>query len=373
MLIGRLCRKQGLMVSGFYVLRQSLQNFKRLAEGLSSGVEKGEESDKKGSLKLPEMYGGGGAAAQAPPAAAKKAPPAKAPAPKGKGKEEDKAEELSAAEEEAKRVAEAKEAELARLAVEAQTKRKHPHMLLWLKTKIEIISILLSQNRIEDVTDSISVAKLECMSIRDQLFIRRLDEIDFMVLVQGGSVQEALAKSSAINAHAKKFHQSDVSYAEFLGNLSELLYNLGRRDEACEAVKEGRKISWYRLRDQGIEIDQQDINKAGDVLVQNDRKRPNEEVLAGFASAAAVVGKDKKAAPAKDAKAPKAAANAAEEPAEADEEDPAPLDFSVPVVYDLVAGDAAINSSKVAVNIYLESLQLAIRFDIRYSQYCIVL
>ena len=93
MLIGRLCRKQGLMVSGFYVLRQSLQNFKRLAEGLSSGVEKGEESDKKGSLKLPEMYGGGGAAAQAPPAAAKKAPPAKAPAPKGKGKEEDKADD----------------------------------------------------------------------------------------------------------------------------------------------------------------------------------------------------------------------------------------------------------------------------------------
>ena len=40
-------------------------------------------------------------------------------------------------------------------------------MLLWLKTKVEIISILLSQNRIEDVTDSISVAKLECMAIRD--------------------------------------------------------------------------------------------------------------------------------------------------------------------------------------------------------------
>lgn len=60
--------------------------------------------------------------------------------------------------------------------------------MLWLKTKIEIISILLSQSRIEDVTDSISVTKLECMAIKDQLYIRKLDEIDFMVLVKGGQL-----------------------------------------------------------------------------------------------------------------------------------------------------------------------------------------
>ena len=88
-----------------------------------------------------------------------------------------------------------------------------------------------------------------------------------MVLVKGGKLSEAMQKASEINTHARKFHQVDVSYAEFLGNLSELLYNLGKSDEACEAVKEGRKIAWYRLRDQGIEIEPQNINKAGDVLV----------------------------------------------------------------------------------------------------------
>ena len=158
-------------------------------------------------------------------------------------------------------------------------------MLLWLKIKVEILSILLSQSRIEDVTDALSVTKLECMAIKDQLFIRKLEEIDFMVLVNSGKVQEAIQKSNEINTHAKKYHQTDVSYAEFLGNLSELLYNLGKKDDACDIVKEGRKIAWYRLRDQGIEIDQQNINKATDVSVQNDRKRPNEEVLAAFASA----------------------------------------------------------------------------------------
>lgn len=88
-----------------------------------------------------------------------------------------------------------------------------------------------------------------------------------MALVKGGKVQEAIEKSNEINSHAKKYHQSDVSYAEFLGNLSELLYNLGKQDDACNIVKEGRKIAWYRLRDQGIEIDQQNINKSVEVLV----------------------------------------------------------------------------------------------------------
>lgn len=47
---------------------------------------------------------------------------------------------------------------------------------------------MLSQNRIEDVTDTISVTKLECLSIRDFLFIRQLEEIDFTVLVKSGKV-----------------------------------------------------------------------------------------------------------------------------------------------------------------------------------------
>ena len=80
------------------------------------------------------------------------------------------------------------EAERAKAEVQAQLKRTHPHIMLWLKTKIEIISILLSQSRIEDVTDSISVTKLECMAIKDQLYIRKLGEIDFMVLVKGGQL-----------------------------------------------------------------------------------------------------------------------------------------------------------------------------------------
>ena len=91
------------MVNGFYVLRESLQNFKKFAEGLSTNIEKGEESQDKGSLALPEMYGGGGAALAAGGAPKKGgAPPPKAAAP-AKGKKDDAGPELTAAEETAKR------------------------------------------------------------------------------------------------------------------------------------------------------------------------------------------------------------------------------------------------------------------------------
>lgn len=51
--------------------------------------------------------------------------------------------------------------------IENNPRRQHPHMLLWLKTKIEIITLLFNQKRIEDCEDSITVCKLECMNIKD--------------------------------------------------------------------------------------------------------------------------------------------------------------------------------------------------------------
>jgi hypothetical protein len=33
------------------------------------------------------------------------------------------------------------------------------------------------------------------------------------------------------------------------------MYNIDKSEEAGDVVKEGRLIVWYRLRDQGVEID----------------------------------------------------------------------------------------------------------------------
>lgn len=264
LLLGRLFRKQGLLISGFYALRQGLKNFLSLAEGQTADIEKGNEDKDKGSFELPEIYGGNGVVggnAAADKGAKGKAAPAKAPAKaagkgKGGGAEEEKSDEQLAAEKEQERVRNEQRASALKELVQAQNRRKHPSIFLWLKTKIEIITILLWQNRTEDVSDSIAVARMETLSINDKLFVRKLDEIDFMVSVKQGQIDAAMFKADQIRAHAKEFSQSDLSYAEFLGNLSELLFKMRQSDEACKVIKEGRLIAWYRLRDQGIEIDQ---------------------------------------------------------------------------------------------------------------------
>ena len=45
--------------------------------------------------------------------------------------------------------------------------------------------------------------------------------------------------------HAQKYFHTDKLYAEFLGNFSELMYNIDKREEAVEVVKEGRMIAWW--------------------------------------------------------------------------------------------------------------------------------
>jgi len=94
-----------------------------------------------------------------------------------------------------------------RAELEADPRRKHPHMLLWLKTKIEVIDILFRQKRFEDCEDSIEITKQECEAIKDQVFRRQLNEVEFMMMVQYGDRDKALVKGRSIREHAKKFSQ----------------------------------------------------------------------------------------------------------------------------------------------------------------------
>lgn len=103
-----------------------------------------------------------------------------------------------------------------------------------------------------------------------------------MILIFGGEVDEAIRFGETIKKHASTYFQSDIAYANFLGNLSELMYNRDRRPEANEAVKEGRLIVWYKLRDYGLDLEQTNINFKGDVKVNKARVKPSEDVLAQF-------------------------------------------------------------------------------------------
>ena len=57
-MLGRIFRKQGLLINAYYAMKQGLLNFKLIAEGWSNDVETGQEPKDKGSFELPQMFGG---------------------------------------------------------------------------------------------------------------------------------------------------------------------------------------------------------------------------------------------------------------------------------------------------------------------------
>lgn len=287
-LLGYIFKKKGLLLESFYVLRQGLQNFKLFAEGCTKGIETGLEAKEKGSFALPELFGGqsanpaanlkGGQPGKAPAKAPEKVPPAKG-APAGKGKDALPDEDALAKEEEERKKKLVIERERLRVQTEMQAKRRHPHMLLWLKLKMELIRILMAQNRIEDVADCISIMKIESLTVKDTYFTRRVNQIEFMLLVQSGEIQKALNKGYEIINYSKKYGHDDKDMSEFLGLFGEFLYNVDKRDEAVELLRQGRMDFWIKARNNGVEIVPTDINLRGEVMVNADRKKVTEEAI----------------------------------------------------------------------------------------------
>lgn len=168
---------------------------------------------------MPEMFGGSAANASAKPGLTKapsklpeKAPAGKAPA---KGAKAEAEEDALAREEEERKKQQALERERLRVKVEINPKRRHPHILLWLRAKMDLIRILMAQNRVEDVTDCLAVMKLECLSVKDAYFVRLINQCNFMLLVKAGETKQALVKGYEIMNYAKKHEHSDKDLAEF--------------------------------------------------------------------------------------------------------------------------------------------------------------
>lgn len=89
-------------------------------------------------------------------------------------------------------------------------------------------------------------------------------EVEFMMEVYRGEIESALKSAEKIKKHASAYHHNDISYATFLGNLSEFIYNKDKHYDCVDNAKEGRAIVWLRLRDYGLDLDPQNINFKGD-------------------------------------------------------------------------------------------------------------
>ena len=78
-------------------------------------------------------------------------------------------------------------------------------MYLWLKIKVEIITILFNQRRFEDCSDAVAVTRLECKSIGDQVFTRHLMELECMAELYRGEIDQALKSAEKVRKHAAAY------------------------------------------------------------------------------------------------------------------------------------------------------------------------
>jgi len=184
-------------------------------------------------------------------------------------------------EEERKR-REAEEEEREKMKIERAEKRDHPHIYLWLKTKIQILRILFYQKRFEDCDDCLFVLRKECKEVNDQLFLRQIMEVSFMMTVYKGDVVGAIKEGKAIKTHANNYNQNDIQYVTFMGNFSEFLYNKDKRADTGEIIREVRMVLLKRLRQLGLEINNQNINTKEATMVNKNRVKVNEEILAQY-------------------------------------------------------------------------------------------
>jgi len=71
----------------------------------------------------------------------------------------------------------------------------------------------------------------------------------------------------------------DIAYITFMGNYSEFLYNRDKRPEVGEIVKEVRTLLLKRMRQLGLEINNQDVNADCKALLNKNRPKLTEEGL----------------------------------------------------------------------------------------------
>ena len=126
--------------------------------------------------------------------------------------------------------------------------------------------------------------------------------------MQSGEIQKALNKGYEIINYSKKHHQEDKDLADFYGLFGEFLYNVDKREEAVEMLRQGRMYYWIKCRNNGVEIVPTDLNLRNDVMVNADRKKVNEDAIAQFATQIPAASQAKGGKPAADAKKPPAAA-----------------------------------------------------------------
>ena len=124
-----------------------------------------------------------------------------------------------------------------------------PHAYLWLKVKLQLVDILFSQARYDEVIIHIDNAKTECDALNDTFYTRIFNQYIILIKASNGSITESLDMYYDIKQHAEQYSHKDIELIKFYANVAEVLFDYQKSSDIGQKAQDIFKLSRDMLRE----------------------------------------------------------------------------------------------------------------------------
>ena len=123
-----------------------------------------------------------------------------------------------------------------------------PNAYWWLKLKLQLVDILFSQARYNEVIIHIDNAKTECDALNDTFYTRILNQYTVLIKALNGSITESLDMYYDVKAHAEHYGHEDIELIKFYANVAEVLFDFQKTGDIDQKPQDIFKHSRNMLR-----------------------------------------------------------------------------------------------------------------------------
>jgi len=101
--------------------------------------------------------------------------------------------------------------------------------------------ILFKQNKFEECQALVQLFKDDSKTLKDQFFIRILEEIEAKILIRQGKTTDALRKLDKLKLHGDSYYHDDLGFGKILGDIGDISFERGDLEQA--------EINYRRAKD----------------------------------------------------------------------------------------------------------------------------
>jgi hypothetical protein len=231
---------QGLYLTGSSVLLKAIDNSKKYAAGLISGIETGE--DYLVDFKLPEGNQKGGGTKP------------------GAGNTKTNSDRKLASRKGLPVIEDSKQKDVVTDYSTIKTDyRKHSNALYLIKLLNQYLSNTFKMNRLNDCKSIIEQLCSNCKELNDCFYLQRCIELSILIDIHEANYSSIPSKHEMIKK-LQNPNLTDIEHALFLCNYSEFLYAAEKPIDAIAYISEGRKILWLKMAEMNFLIKSENYN-----------------------------------------------------------------------------------------------------------------